>query len=259
MRILPLPPSPPSPGHWLAGAALLGLSGPIHAASPPPSEPTLALRAGGAWLADGVPPFWTEPRDRGQAEVRAWWQPTDRVGVGARFDAWRADRYPDGSTHSGPGDLRLETALGLWQGAVPGRLRWEVKLPDADDEEQLGTDETDVHLGLELARAQGPLALSVRGGVAVLGDPLRATHQAWLPELQAEALLAAGPVSPGAGLTLTTGGDGEPARGTAALRVEGRCPWLAGAEGLVGLSAAAPDWGGRAWVGWGFGCAPAER
>lgn len=259
MRTVPSLPCPRRPGPWLAGLALLGLSGPIRAAPSPPARPTLALRAGGAWLPGSVPPFWTLPRDRAQAEVQVWWRPSARFGVGARFDAWRADLYPDGARRSGPGDLRLDTDLGLWGGAVAGRLRWEVKLPDADDEEQLGTDETDVHAGLELTTDSGPFTLSARGGLAVLGDPLRATRQAWLPELRAAANMAAGPVSPGAEVALTLGDAEEPVRGTAALGIEGRCPLLLGAQGLVGLSPAAADWGARAWLGWGFGCSRSER
>jgi len=222
----------------------------------------LSIRAGGGTQAGLLPAFWTESRDRGTLDADLRWQAAPGVAVGAQVDALRADRYPDNRHITGPGDVTLRTELRLWQAPVDGGLRWAVKLPDAEDGSQLGTDETDVHMDLELHRDQGPLSLRLAGGVAVLGDPLHATHQVWRPEGQARVDAALGPLVPGLALDSRLG-PGPPADTQLHLRLEGACPALVGAEATAGLSAAAPGWGLRAWLGWGWGChgarAPVDR
>ena len=216
------------------------------------ATPEWSARLGISWRRGLVPPFRAAARDRGAIEVALGWSPHPRVGLDLRFDALR-DQLPTGEVRVGPGDLRLGVEAGLWQGAVDLDLGWQVKLPDARDEGELGTDETDVLLFARISRALGPARLALQGGLGILGDPLRFANQDDVPLLWLAGSLPAGPLDISARVGGGLPGARNPARLDAAVGLERGCPrrgrWLVGGEVLGGLTPAAEDWGIRAWAG----------
>ncbi len=60
---------------------------------------------------------------------------------------------------------------------VASALRFGVKLPNAPDDERLGTDQTDVFLLGALGRAAGRWGWAGNAGLGILGHPLRAGDQ----------------------------------------------------------------------------------
>ena len=196
-----------------------------------------------------APPFWQTERDRLTAEASGALD-LHPARLSLHLDGWRRDRYPDGRVVSGPGDLTLGAEVDLWRGL--GAV-WLVKLPNAEDEEQLGTDEADITL---LARAQlgeaGGWQLSAWGGAVVRGDPRLYLTQDVAPITH----LVVGREGAAAGGRLRLGGAWASATNPAALEValSGRVPlgsFSLGAEASAGLTPAAPGWGGRLWLGWG--------
>lgn len=209
---------------------------------------------------DLIPAFRAGPRDRYRAGLHARLVAADRVLLDLSWQVL-ADLHPDGERVYGPGDLELGTTLRLpiaeglrAEARQQGRrgpafgVGWRVKLPNAADEGELGSDETDVVLLASAATDLGPLRGWAGGGLAILGDPLmlaaqddiaflqaglgwdasRSLERAWLPRVDVDfAAALPSPSNP--------------------LRVElgwglgwGRT-WCAGAEAAVGLSAAAPS------------------
>jgi len=206
----------------------------IGAAAP---EAALVATAG-ASLEDGVvPPFWESERQRLTLDGALSWSPVPTLRVSAHVAGWRRDAYPD-TVVAGPGDITLGVEADAWRGL--GGV-WLVKQPNAEDERELGTDETDVHL---MARWQHPRA-AVLAGASLRGDPLRYSAQdvapvGWLVGRHpVGALTAVGRV----GGTLAS--PHNPARLSAAL---GGRVGAVGAELTVGLTEAAADWGARLWV-----------
>lgn len=105
------------------------------------------------------------------------------VGLGERIEGQmhynflRLQRQGQG-TEWGSGDLTLGVKLRL----APPRedrsalaLRFAVKLPNADDEKDLGTDLTDSYYDLLATRSFARWTLLVNAGLAILGDPLKVT------------------------------------------------------------------------------------
>lgn len=221
-----------------------------------PSE--LRVGVGGQWGV--VPPFWAADRDRSQAELEGVWRPGPGLQLELDVTALR-DRYPSGLEARGWGDITLGTWARLARAPSGAGLHlgWRVKLPNATDGDELGTDETDVVALIAGHAPLGPLTLGLTGGLAILGDPLQFANQDDIGLSWATATLPVGPVvvSGRAGGAWPTGRN--PGRLEAGLGVEGQCPWLFGGEATAGLSPAAPDWGLRAWAGWGWGCPRPDR
>jgi hypothetical protein len=211
-------------------------------------------RLGMAYASGLVPPFRAADRNRWASEVAGRWSPSEAVRVSARW-SWLQDSTSNGDITRGPGDLVLQTtAFPVRGGPVEVGLSWAVKLPNAQDEGELGTDETDATITGVLAGSQGSLDWSTTAGLAILGNPLRFANQDDVPLAWAAAGLPVGPVRLGAraGGELATARN--PARMEAALGAETVCPTLSGLEASAGLTPAAADWSVRAWVGWGAGC-----
>lgn len=208
----------------------------------------VSVEGGGALQRGVVPPFWAASRDRLSAHGSAAWSPSEAVRLSLHVDGWRQDRYTGGVVRQGPGDITMgvEVSPLPWLGAV-----WLVKQPNAADGQQLGSDEVDVAL---LARAQASWGAAAIGAV-VRGDPLRYSAQdvglsGWVAGWH-----GVGPVR----LSGRVSGSGPSAYNPARLEgaVGGRvgCRLRGGAELTAGLTEAAPDWGGRVWLGAAWGCA----
>lgn len=121
-----------------------------------------------------TPPFSAEVRDRTVVEAGGVWAlPPARLS--AHVEAWRWDRYAD-ARFRGPGDITLGVEADVWRGAG---VVWLTKLPNAEDEEGLGTDETDITLLARLhhPRPDADLTLSAMAGITVMGDPTRYRSQ----------------------------------------------------------------------------------
>lgn len=211
--------------------------------------PPLTLQAGGSWMPGQTPPFWSQERDRLTAEAGLVWAPGDRVRLGLSVDGYRLDRYPDGTTERGPGDITMTTDLWLWRGPVDLGLASSVKQPNADDERKLGTDETDISLMGRLGVGESA-RLESAAGVTFAGDPLRFTSHDAVPEFALSGALQTGwgAVQAVAGGGLAT--EHNPARISASLGASTACPVRLSAAAQVGLSEAAPDWGLRLSAGY---------
>ena len=211
--------------------------------------PALTVQAGGSWMAGQVPPFWETERDRLQGEAGLVWAPGERARLGIQVDGYRLDLRADGGRQHGPGDITMTTDLWLWRGPIDLGAGFVVKQPNADDERELGTDEADVaimgRLGLEQT-----VRLELAAGARLAGDPHRFTSHDTVPEL---ALSAALPTRWGAA-RMVAGGDlataDSPARFTLRAGIARACPLRLSIDGLIGLSAAAPDWGAQVAIGY---------
>lgn len=226
----------------------------------PLAQPTASLRLGAAYAQGLAPPFFSQARDRLAVQAALAWQPAPIIGLYAQVDALRLDHWPDGAddpTRLGGGDIRLGTRLRLWTGPVEGGLRWELKLPNAEDEPELGTDETDVAALVDLGGEHGDLGLRAAAGVDVRGDPHRYRSQVVVPLVQARAYGLLGPVRARLRVDAELPAGGQPGRLELGIGAEGRCPWLSGGELLRGVTTTGPLWGARLWVGYGGGC-PAQ-
>ena len=108
------------------------------------------LGAGGVYEPGLVPPFRAGSRDRLAFGGGGRWMPDTRVQLSAGFDGlW--DRSAGGS-ELGAGDVRLgASAYVVDLGPIRPWLGFAVKLPDAKDEGELGTDETDITFGFDSA------------------------------------------------------------------------------------------------------------
>lgn len=199
-----------------------------------------------------VPEFRASERDRLEGVLEAAWLPVDGVRLMARA-TWLRDATPV-ATVSGPGDLSLGTWARLYDGPLVGGVAWWVKLPNARDEGELGTDETDVTIVGTVGRRVGYWHLAAVGGLSVLGNPLRFANQddvplGWLELTHTQAAFMAR-ARAGGGFETSR----NPARLEASLGAEVGCPWFGGAQGSAGLTPAAPDYGVRLTTGWRWGC-----
>jgi hypothetical protein len=215
-------------------------------------EPTWAARAGVDHFRGFVPPFRAAPRDIYAAKFAAEWRPAPTVTLDMDWD-YRWMRTPVGDPINGPGDLRLGAHAVAYRGIVDAGLGWQVKLPNARDEGELGSDETDATVIATIGRTWAHVRLMGSGGVAILGDPIRFANQDDVPVAWISGVGDLGPVS----LFARTGGHfgtgRNPARLSAALGAEGQCPYLFGGALTAGLTPAAPTVAVSAWVGW-AGC-----
>ena len=229
-----------------------------HGATLPSMESTdsatVSARVLGGVELGVVPPFRAAPRKRSSAGVDFRWWVSERVRLDGAW-SWIRDDLPAGHVVHGAGDVELGvwTALNENPSAALG-LGWAVKLPNAADEGELGTDETDVSVFSTLSTSLVGLELSALGGVAILGDPNRFANQDDAALIGLEAARMVGPVHLRTTVGGTLGTTRNPARLSGAAGLWGGCPYRLGTEVQVGLTPAAPGWGLRTWVGWGAGC-----
>jgi len=234
----------------------------------PACVPGAELQAGARADWGLVPAFRAGSRQRFRAVASGQLGLAEWVLLDARFEGL-ADLHPDGTRQLGAGDLELGALVRLplfpeLRGAAQaeGRLGpavalgWRGKLPNAADEGELGSDETDLTL-LALAAADlGPLRFGAGGGLAILGNPLmmaaqddvaflqvwadgpdpRAGGQAWLPR-------------PRLGVDLALPTVWNPVRGELWTGLLWGERWQIRLEGGLGLAPASSD----AWVGVGLG------
>lgn len=140
----------------------------------------------GSYALGLVPPFRSSDRDRVAIGVEStgWIGPHVRLGIA--WD-WLVDFPPAAEPVSGPGDVRLATSVcALRTPLLSTGLGWAVKLPDADNREELGTDETDVDFGAWLGVHRGAWSATGSVGLAVLGNPLRFAEQDDVPHARLE-------------------------------------------------------------------------
>lgn len=201
-----------------------------------------------------VPPFRASARDRveGGARARAWAGRWARVGLSG---GWVRDAYASGKVLSGPGDLRWSTLiLPLRRGGYALGLGWEAKMPNAGDDGEIGTDETDVLVGLsgtgDWAVGEGRLRAVVAAGLGVLGNPLRFANQDDVPLLRASAAYAKGrwAVAPRVDIDFATSRNPLRASAGASGRYGERV--FVEVTGSAGLSPAAADASASIHVGW---------
>ena len=200
-----------------------------------------------------VPPFRASSRDRSHGLIAAQWRPSQNVRLDGSW-SWIQDRLPSGDSPGGPGDLHLSTYAKIWEGPWTVGLGWMVKLPNARDETELGSDETDVSFQGTLSKSWTSITFMSGMGIEIMGDPLRFANQ------DDAALLWGGVASNGyklrwfsrMGGTLKTARN--PARSTIDFGANYGCPTTIGVGASTGLTPAAPSWGGRIWLGFGLGC-----
>jgi hypothetical protein len=200
-----------------------------------------------------IPPFRAAPRERTQAVVRGHWMPDERVRLDASW-SWLRDKLPSGVTPQGPGDVRLGAHAVVWEAPVALGLGWLVKLPNAADEGEIGTDETDATVLGTFAVPLRGVELSGGGGIVIQGDPIRFANQ---DDAGLVLIGVSGEVG-GFHLYSQAGGTLESARNPVRMSTHfgGKigCPVQLGLDLQVGLSPAAPALGGGLWVGWVAGC-----
>lgn len=214
-------------------------------------EGQIELRGGPAW--GYVPPFRAEERQRLSvvASARSW--VGERVMLAAEW-AWLRDHEGQLDPVSGPGDLRLGTLLHVVNlGDLAIFAGWEVKLPDARDEGELGTDETDVLLGGGVAWGRGPWSVVAAGGLGILGNPLKFANQDDVPMLRVSGAWQRGAwaVSPSLVVDLDTARN--PLRMHAATEARWGAPLYVQVMGTAGLSRADADASVLVGAGWHFG------
>ncbi len=141
-----------------------------------------AVQAAGGmnYLPGFVPPFRSGARDRWTFGGGGRWMPDARVQLAGGFEGI-ADRTAEG-TAIGAGDVRLGASADLVElGIFRVWTGFSVKLPDAKDENELGTDETDVAFGSSLEVASGPWRALGGAGLGIWGNPLRFANQDDVP------------------------------------------------------------------------------
>ncbi len=187
-----------------------------------------------------VPPFRAGERARTVASVSGGVRIAP-VELRANW-GWIVDASEGGGVVNGPGDVRLGTVVTLARpGAFDLTVGWEVKLPNAADEGELGTDETDVTLGVTAGWARGPLSARLGAGLAILGNPLRFANQDDVPVARASLAWDRGPfrVVGEASADLPTSRNPARIEGDVALRFGTR--WFGLVHGGGGFVPAAAD------------------
>lgn len=188
-----------------------------------------------------VPPFRAEERLRSWGALAGTAELDHLVVLKADF-GWIGDHTPGAGWRSGPGDVRLGTVLRTGRlGFVDTAIGWEVKLPNAGDEGEIGTDETDARFGGTLRWGVGPWCARASVGLAILGNPLRFANQDDVPLVRAEAGWTPGDWAfvPHVEADLRTARNPGRSRAGAQIRYGG--PWFAEISTDVGLTPAEAD------------------
>lgn len=271
------------PTLWPARLLALALSSlgsgaargaPVEASvRPGPASQGLELVGGAGAQWGWVPPFRAAERDRAGGFGQAIWTPDPRLSAWIGGGVVR-ERAPAGTHWTGPTGLtigsRLRPLVGAWPdgaGALASfdlGLSWWAGVPLARDRGAIDSDETDLSFAVEVGRALGALRLDGALGLAILGNPLRLANQDDQPLANLLATWTLAPRGPTpldlharAGGSLRT--PRNPARTSASLGVELRCPLRLGLEAGAGLAPAAPDLSVQAWVGWATPCRGGAR
>ena len=195
-----------------------------------------------------VAPFRALERRVVSLGVAGTWKVSESAVFRASYPvqaAWGSD----GARVLGSGDIRIGTSVRLFDRGVEGWIDSMVKLPNAPDEQGLGTDETD-WTGQCWVRWNGPLRIEGGVGLAILGSPnaFAAQDDALVADLR--VLLPLGPLEARA----EAGGRVWSADNPSDIRARVGGTWTgqgltAGAEVAAGLTPAAPDVSARVWVG----------
>ena len=225
-------------------------------------QPTTPLSVAGSagWQSALVPPFRAASRNRATYGLNAIWHPTSQIEIDLRGD-YVKDSFTTKDSKQGFGDVRIGTTAILWSSTAWGPAQkpsfsvgWQTKLPNAQDEGEIGTDETDATLLGGFTTALGRVALGIDAGLAIWGNPLMFANQ---DDLLVTHLAVRAPVGPIA-LSSNIGGywasARNPARHELRLGVAPTdCPFF-GVDTMAGLTPAAPDWGANIWIAWKHGC-----
>lgn|GEM_PF-1180177 len=195
-----------------------------------------------------LPLFRAGVRHQTGVQVAGSWRAAETVRIRLSMEALSVV-WPNGEEARGWGDLRVGTSAVLFSSEsawVPAmEVDWGVKLPNAADDADLGTDETDFFGGLYLRWFRPDWEFGVGGGLLILGDPLQfanqddagflATHLSrdfrWARLSSTIDWRFESPRNPGDGRVLV-GLQSSPSTGGV---------WAA-VRGGFGLTAAAPDW-----------------
>jgi hypothetical protein len=199
------------------------------------------ILAGGGWAAGLVPPFRAAERDRASIDVGGGVWVGDRVLLRGAW-SWLRDDSRAGGTASGPGDIRLGTVARLGRtGDVRWFLGWEAKFPDAANEDELGTDETDVLFGGSFVWERGPWWATGAVGLGILGNPLRFANQDDVPMVRAAVGRRWGVVSIAAGIDADLATSRNPSRVEPGLDVSAGKRVFVAVHGGAGVVPAAAD------------------
>lgn len=196
-----------------------------------------------------VPEFRTADRDRFAGGLDAAVR-LGRVRLALSGD-WLRDTTAAGPAVQGFGDLHLGSAVRLFTaGPVETHLGWAVKLPNASDGGELGTDETDISFGLTGVLHLGDVRVLGAVGLAILGNPLRFANQDDVPLLRLAADWTRWNLSVSPGLRWDVATARNPHRAEGELVVRYGPSWFVELGGAAGLSPAAADFSGRVGFGW---------
>ena len=179
------------------------------------------------------------------------------LGLGERVEAQLQYSYlylrEDGQASDwGSGDLTVGLKVRLWQESlrIPAlALRLATKLPNADDEDDFGTDEADIFIDLLATRNFPLFSTYLNLGLAILGDP-RPQHESQDDALRYALGIRVPLVEPKlAGLLSIEGMEGSDSinnrcavRGGLQLQLG---DWLWDFGGSLGLASKSEDWGLR--------------
>ncbi len=188
-----------------------------------------------------VPPFRAGARDRTSVGIGAGATFSGRVRVTSTAD-WLCDHTDAGGSSCGWGDSRLGTVVrALPLGPVDVLLGWEAKMPNARDEGELGTDETDVLFGGALLYTHGPYRAGVGGGLGIRGNPLRFANQDDVPMLRVDAAYVATWWRVRPFLVVDFNTSRNPTRAEAGVGARFGTRFFADVEGAAGLTPAEAD------------------
>ncbi len=208
---------------------------------PQASTPEIRVALGGLWEEGLVPPFRVAERSRLSLGAQGCLRLPPWLQLSLAWD-WLRDENAIGEVTMGPGDFRLGNALYAWRwrGAWLG-LGWMVKLPNARDEGELGTDETDVTIGIHGGWAGGPWAASAGLGLSIQGNPLRFANQDDVVLVEGEGLWMHDWLALDATVSAALQSDRNPARIFVGLGATLGGRWFLRPHGRLGLTPAAAD------------------
>ena len=208
---------------------------------PAATTPEVVVNLGGLWEHGVVPPFRVAARNRLNLGAQGCLRLPPWLQLSLAWD-WLRDENGLGEVTMGPGDFRLGNAVYAWRrhGAWVG-VGWLVKLPNARDEGELGTDETDVTIGFHGGWAGGPWAVSAGLGLSIQGNPLQFANQDDVVLVEGEGLWVHDWVALDATVSAALQSDRNPARIFVGVGTTLGRRWFLRPHGRIGLTPAAAD------------------